>query len=135
MRPLDTPFVFAYVQTLTLRGVIIDTLSAVQRRYFNPAQSTWTTKLMLNRTHFVKWLDKAIEVPRGPRRGTSGYYAADRKLFPTIKRMLKSGEARSTFGAALKMAREGKVAGENSTPESRAKRLADHYRERHPSRL
>jgi hypothetical protein len=130
---LDTPFVYAYAQTLTLRGVVIDALYAVERRYFNPGQSPWATKLMLNRTHFVKWLDKAIKVPRGPRRGTSGYYAADRKLFPTIKRMLKSGEARSPFGAALKLAIDGKVAG-NSSPESRAKRLSGHYRERHPTR-
>lgn len=63
---------------------------------------------------------------RGPKPGTTGFNAADRALFPTIKRMLKNGGAPSVDAAARILAEEGKVAGRGSI-EARATRLARHY--------
>ena len=76
--------------------------------------------------HFHTWLRSAYKLPRGPGRGTTGYREADRKLFPEISRLIKSG-ARSPYGAALKLVDEDKVAGKG-TPGSKARRLSKLYR-------
>jgi len=58
------------------------------------------------------------------------YEAADRALFPEIRRLTRNGM--STFAAALKLARgaiKGKKVGGHGSEESRAKRLAALYRQ------
>jgi hypothetical protein len=65
----------------------------------------------------------------GPKPGSTGYAAIDEDLFTDIDRMLENGAARSPNGAALSLALAKKVSGqENSSPESRAARLARNYR-------
>jgi hypothetical protein len=65
-------------------------------------------------------------LPRGPSRGSSSYADADRKLFGRITKKLKAGKARGAYGAALKLAEAGKVAG-SGTNESKAKRVGSLY--------
>ena len=65
---------------------------------------------------------------RGPVRGTTGYQASDRKLFPEITKLIENGEARSAGGAALML--KDKIAGPGS-PENKAKRVAALYRKEH----
>jgi hypothetical protein len=70
--------------------------------------------------------------PRGPEPGKNRRYAAaDAKLFPELERLMRE-EGMSFWGAALNLAQNGKVAGENTKPESQAKRLMDFYKEKHP---
>jgi hypothetical protein len=76
---------------------------------------------------FSKWLNNASSGPRGPQLGTTGYSDFDRKLFADIDERTRTGQARSTFDAALQLATEGKIKG-SGTPESRAKRIATRYR-------
>jgi hypothetical protein len=66
---------------------------------------------------------------RGPKPGTVARYdEPDRALFPEMKRMIRE-ERQTIYGAALKLANEGKVLGMGiSTAESRARRLAKAYR-------
>jgi len=75
---------------------------------------------------FNKWLSKASKTPRGPRHGTTGLAALDRKLFPQVTAMIKKGDARSAYGAAKILADDKKIAG-GGTAESRAKRLETRY--------
>ena len=64
---------------------------------------------------------------RGPKPGTvSRYAAADRALFPEIKRLLDDGKATSPHDAALQLVEAGKVAG-TATPDSKKRRLAGAY--------
>jgi hypothetical protein len=63
---------------------------------------------------------------RGPARGTTGFQASDRTLFPEMETMI-AGKARSPHGAALMLARDNKVAGAGHE-DSKAKRLAARYR-------
>jgi hypothetical protein len=65
---------------------------------------------------------------RGPTQGTTGYRALDRKLFPRITKLLKSGKVRSVHDAAMHLA--DKIAG-SGTPENKAKRLSALYRKEH----
>jgi hypothetical protein len=76
---------------------------------------------------FDAWILKALKAPRGPRRGMSGYASADRKHFPAIAKLLKNGDARGAHGAALMLAKQGKIKG--ASPESAAKRVASRYLE------
>jgi len=63
----------------------------------------------------------------GPKPGTVRRYdEADRALFPEIDRIMKEDRL-TAHAAALKLAHNGQVAGQGSTPESRAKRLATEY--------
>ena len=64
---------------------------------------------------------------RGPARGTTGFQASDRTLFPEMKTLIEAGKARSSHGAALTLARDNKVTGAGHV-ESKAKRLATRYR-------
>lgn len=56
-----------------------------------------------------------------------GFALADRDHFAEIGQRRKSGQASSAYGAALQLAREGKLAGAG-TPESRAKRVSALYK-------
>jgi hypothetical protein len=73
---------------------------------------------------------KAQARRHGPAAGTvRRYEAADRKLFPVIKRLTQDGKV-SVSAAALQLARgeiSGKEVGGAGTPASRAKRLAALY--------
>ena len=63
----------------------------------------------------------------GPKPGTvRRYAAADRRLFPELKRIMNK-EQKSLTAAALDLAQAERIAGV-STPQSRAKRLAGLYR-------
>ena len=65
---------------------------------------------------------------RGPQPGTVDRYgAADRELYPDLKRLM-SEQQMSRTAAARQLAGDGKVAG-NGTKESQARRLAKRYRD------
>jgi hypothetical protein len=85
-------------------------------------------RIFIRESAFEQWLRNADTGRRGPTQDTTGYKAADRKFFPSISRMLKSGDARSAYGAALKLA--DKLAG-TGTPESKAIRVSKQYRLEH----
>jgi hypothetical protein len=85
--------------------------------------------MQVDKTAFHKWLLKATKLPSGPRRGSSGLASSDCKHFKTIKQMIKSGDARSPYGATLKLVLDGKIARKNAEPESIAKRIASRYRQ------
>jgi hypothetical protein len=66
--------------------------------------------------------------PPGPKFGTVSHHgAADRALFPDMDRLVQQGA--SIYGAALKLARDGRVSGDNTTDLSKARRLERTYRE------
>jgi hypothetical protein len=67
----------------------------------------------------------ASEPARHPRRGTSGYDAADRRVFSEIGSLISTGKARSPYGAALLLADDLAGAG---TAETKAKRVSSRYR-------
>jgi hypothetical protein len=73
---------------------------------------------------------------RGPALGTIARYGeSDDALFQEIDESLEEGprpgQRRVTLtGVTLKLAKEGRIAGENSKPESVAKRLRDRYKQR-----
>lgn len=87
--------------------------------------------IMMRSAPFDRWLRRVTKAPRGPRKGVSGYERPDRRAFNKIKRLIDSGQARSAYGAALMLARDGDLAGEGSTPESKARRVAGRYRDWH----
>jgi len=88
-------------------------------------------RIKVRNSDFEKWRRSEQRARRpGPARDTTGYQASDRKLFPEISRMIESGDARSAYGAALRIA--DKIAGRNSKPESRAIRLSALYRKELP---
>ncbi len=60
--------------------------------------------------------------------GTTGYKASDRKLFPAMTKLIKSGNARSYHDAASMLVNQNKVAG-RAAPENKAKRLSTLYRQ------
>jgi hypothetical protein len=66
---------------------------------------------------------------RGPAPGAlDRYSAADRKLYTEVERIMRD-EKLSVSAAALRLAEDGKLAGTGtSTPQSRARRLAERYR-------
>jgi hypothetical protein len=64
---------------------------------------------------------------RGPKRGATGFSAADFALCPGIDNIVKSGEARSAIAAARILVKMGKVASSGGSDENRANRLARRY--------
>jgi hypothetical protein len=69
----------------------------------------------------------------GPQRGTVDRYSkADRALFPELEELIRSGEAASISAAATMLAGQRKIAG-SGLPENNAKRLAERFREEHPT--
>jgi hypothetical protein len=85
--------------------------------------------VFVNEAVFESWFRKAMK-RRGPPSGTTGFRDADRKLFPQILRLIKHGKARSAYGAALILEREGKLVG-SATPENKAKRVAKFFLREH----
>jgi hypothetical protein len=85
--------------------------------------------IIVHISDFERWLrNSSGGHASGPQHGTTGYQASDRKLFPLISQRKEKGKVRSTFGAALELARQGKITGQGgSSHESRAKRLATLY--------
>jgi hypothetical protein len=81
--------------------------------------------IIVREADFERWLRGANKLRRGPRSGATGYRDADRKMFPRISRLIKKGEARSPYGAALMLADQ--LAGTRK-PENRAKRVSARYR-------
>jgi hypothetical protein len=63
---------------------------------------------------------------RGPARNSVGLGKFDAELFPTLERLMASGDSTSAYDAALKLVSEGKVAGHGSR-ENKAKRLAGRF--------
>jgi hypothetical protein len=87
-------------------------------------------QIMVLDSDFQKWLRTAAALWRGPRRGTTGYLSFDRKLFPRIKKLVKSGAAISAYGAALLLFDEGKIKGNSRI--SSAKRVSALFRRENP---
>ena len=83
--------------------------------------------IIVREVDFETWLRKAGNLRRGPKRGTTGFRAPDRELFAQMSRLIKKGQARSPYGAALMLANQGRVSGPG-TRESKAKRLSAAYR-------
>lgn len=111
---------------MTIGAWLLGFRSAVDR-HNDPSRCAHILKQIIVRVaDFEKWLRKAADGPRGPQHGTTGYAALDRKLFPQLKAMVKKGDARAAYGAAKKLAFDGKIAGKG-THENRAKRLATRY--------
>jgi hypothetical protein len=84
-------------------------------------------RIIVRTVDFERWCRRANRLPRGPKRGTTGFRAADRKLFSQMSRLIKKDQARSRYGAALMLVDQGRVAG-HGTRESKAKRLSAAYR-------
>jgi len=82
-------------------------------------------RIMVRTADFERWLRKASN-QRGPQLGTTGFQAKDRKVLPSMLRLIADGKARSAFGAALVLARREELAG-GGTPVSKAKRVAKLY--------
>jgi hypothetical protein len=108
-----------------------DILNAVIDRGFDPA-SVWYLfkKIIVRRWDFESLPRKGNIGGRGPKPNETGFQKADRKLFPEITRLQKSGQARSPYGAALKLG--DKLAGVG-TLGSRAKRVSKLFRKEHPA--
>jgi hypothetical protein len=94
--------------------------------------------VLVSRTYFlVAWeTHQSKAAPKrtpGPTPGTvDRFAAADRALYPELDRLINDPDKPMTVtAAAAQLAREEKIAG-SSTPESRAKRLADRYRRERP---
>jgi hypothetical protein len=88
-------------------------------------------RIIVRASDFERWLRGAAPGRRGPRLSTTGFEAADRKSFRLISKLRRAGKAQSAYGAALMLARDGKLACEGS-PESKAKRVSARYRKEHP---
>jgi hypothetical protein len=82
--------------------------------------------IKVNIKQFDRWLTRNTKPVRGPTRNKSTYAPADRKMFPEIKKRMNLGKARSANGAALQLARDGKLAGVGSE-QSKARRVARRY--------
>ena len=82
--------------------------------------------IFVNEADFKNWFRKEMK-RRGPPSGTTGFRDVDRQLFPEISRLIKRGDARSAYGAALILEREGKLVG-RAAAENKAKRVAALYR-------
>jgi hypothetical protein len=82
-------------------------------------------RIIVSISHFAKWLKNAQGGTKGPQPGTTGYQVVDRKLFPKIARLIRTGRARSPYGAALLIADQ--IVGSNDE-KSKAKRVSKLYR-------
>jgi hypothetical protein len=83
-------------------------------------------EIYVNVADFENWFRKEMK-RRGPPSGTTGFRDVDRQLFPEISRLIKQGDARSPYGAAVMLEKAGKLAGD-AAPENKAKRVATLYR-------
>jgi hypothetical protein len=106
---------------------ITNVRAAVERGFDPGCLPHILRKIPVSIPDFDNWLHSVNRIPRGPELGTTGLREADRKVFAEIVERIRSGGARSPYGAALAMAREGTIAG-NGTPESKAKRVSALYR-------
>jgi hypothetical protein len=109
---------------ITYGGWLSDILRATVDRRFDPARVRYlfgTIRVRLS--DFESWLRKASIGSRGPRPNTTGYRDSDRRLFPRMRQLIKSGEARSAHGAAKILAEELKGKG---TVDNKAKRVSEH---------
>jgi hypothetical protein len=83
-------------------------------------------QIIVRPSDFEKWLRNGKKrSQRGPERGTTGFRTLDRKLFSKISKLLKTGKARSAYGAALLLHEE--IAG-RASPENKARRVSARYR-------
>jgi hypothetical protein len=88
-------------------------------------------QIVVRTKDFKKWRQRGLAPgKRGPRQNTTGYQASDRKLFPCMRKLIKNGDARSPYSAALLLAND--IRGRNSSPESKAKRVSKLYRRENP---
>jgi hypothetical protein len=85
--------------------------------------------IIVRAVDFDRWLRRANRLPRGPKPGTTGFHDAARRLFPKIRKLIRTGQARSPYGAALLLVDEGLVAG-NAARETKAKRISELFGER-----
>jgi hypothetical protein len=89
-------------------------------------------RLIVPKAEFRNWLRKGKKrEKRGPEPGTVGFQSLDRRSFPLMQKLMKNGDVRSAYGAALKLAAEHKIPG-SGTPESIAKRVSARFRKEHP---
>lgn len=106
-------------------------------RHNDPSVGARQLKLIsVSAVQFKAWADNESLPRRGPPPGENNYRRADAKLFPEITRLIRSGRARSPYGAAmLVMERKGvaAVAGYGSR-ENKAKRISALYRRTHTVR-
>jgi len=93
---------------------------AERPRYLRHLLDGTTIKLSLRNKHERR--------QRGPVPGKTGFRDQDRQLFAPMAELIKNGEARSPYGAALKLA--DKAAGPGS-PANKAKRVSALYRKEH----
>src|SRR5262249_20421246 len=83
--------------------------------------------IIVRKSDFERWLRAEKKTrKRGPEQGTTGYRALDRKVFPSISKLIQTGRARAPHGAALQLFDEGKIKGNGR--ESAAKRVSTRYR-------
>jgi hypothetical protein len=112
----------------TYRDWLSGILIAVAARRFDPNSVAHIfRKIVVRCSDFESLLRKGNIGGRGPKPGETGFQKADRKLFPEIKALIESGQARGAYGAALKIA--SMLPGSaNTSPESKAKRISALYR-------
>jgi hypothetical protein len=104
-------------------------------RYNEPNAGTarHLTQIFVHPSDFKEWRrHEFASRARGPRQNTTGYQASDRKLFPRMKKLMATGQARSSFSAALMLADEIAPQKGTSTPESKAKRVSALFRKENP---
>ncbi len=107
-------------------GWFSDLLRAVVARRFDPNSVAHIfRKIIVRCSDFESLLRKGNVGGRGPKPGETGLQKADRKLFPEIKRRIKSGRARSARDAASQLYDEGKIKG--NSRDSAAKRVLTRY--------
>src|SRR5215470_6781411 len=78
-------------------------------------------QILVYEVDFERWLRRANRLPRGPRRGTTGFQDADRRLLPKMRKLIETGQARSPYSAGLLLVDRGLIPG-NATRETKAKR-------------
>lgn len=103
-------------------------LQAVAARRFDPDSVAHIfRKIIVRCSDFESLLRMGNIGGRGPKPGATGLQKVDRKLFPDITRLVKSGQAQSAYGAALKLAMAKRLAG-SGTDDSKARRVSALYR-------
>jgi hypothetical protein len=130
---LEKPLASAH-PTMTYRDWLVGYRASVDRG--NEPTSSTLKHIIVRASDFKKWLARCrngASEQRGPQPGSVGFSDADRKHFPVISRLIKNGKAESAYGAALKLAHEGKLPG-RGTKQSRAKRVSQLYRKERPGR-
>jgi hypothetical protein len=113
----------------TLGGWLVSFRASVDGYNDIGPRGRFLKQIIVYTADFERWFRKTHK-RRGPKYGTTGYQASDRKAFPKISRLIKEGKARSPHEAALKLAHEGEIAGRGTT-ESKARRVAVLFRQEH----